>query len=114
MKSKYAIALLLSGWMVMGTLCPQLAAQAEDAPPPVVSQSPEQLQQLVAPIALYPDELVAQILASATYPPEVVEADRWLQEHSNVKGKELAGRDQLLHGGAASEAERPGGGRRAA
>lgn len=90
MKSKYAIALLLSGWMVMGTLCPPLAAQAEEAPPPVVSQSPEQLQQLVAPIALYPDELVAQILAAATYPPEVVEADRWLQEHSNVKGKELA------------------------
>jgi Protein of unknown function (DUF3300) len=53
-------------------------------------QSPEQLQQLVAPIALYPDELVAQVLAAATYTTQVVEADRWLQEHSSLKGKQLA------------------------
>ena len=90
MRSKYTIALLLSGWIVLGTLCPPLGAQTEQAPAPVVSQSPQQVQQLVAPIALYPDELVAQILAAATYPPEVVEADRWLQEHSTIKGKELA------------------------
>ena len=36
--------------------------------------NPEQLQQLVAPIALYPDELVAEVLAAATYPDEIVEA----------------------------------------
>jgi hypothetical protein len=90
MTSKHTIALLLSGWIVVGTLCPPLAAQTEQTPAPVVSQSPEQVEQLVAPIALYPDELVAQILAAATYPPEVVEADRWLQEHSNIKGNELA------------------------
>ena len=53
-------------------------------------QSPEELQQLVAPIALYPDELVSQILACATYPTEIVEADRWIQEHPNLKGKDLA------------------------
>ena len=39
----------------------------------------EQLEQLVAPIALYPDALVAQILAAATYPAQVAAADRWLQ-----------------------------------
>ena len=53
-------------------------------------QTPEQLQQLVAPIALYPDSLVAQILAATTFPAEVVEADRWVQAHSDLKGDDLA------------------------
>ena len=52
-------------------------------------QSPVQLQQLVAPIALYPDALVAQILAAATFPDQVVEADRWVQAHPDVKGEAL-------------------------
>jgi len=43
----------------------------------------------VAPIALYPDALVAQILAGATYPTQIVEADRWLKQNSNLQGKEL-------------------------
>src|SRR5437763_462260 len=43
-------------------------------------QTPAQLQQLVAPFALYPDELVAQILAASTYPTQVVEAERWMQK----------------------------------
>jgi hypothetical protein len=50
----------------------------------------EELQQLVAPIALYPDALVAQILAAATYPTEIVEADRWLQKNSGLKGGQLS------------------------
>ena len=54
-----------------------------------VQQTPEELQQLVAPIALYPDALVSQILAGATYPTEIVEADRWMREHPNLKGKDL-------------------------
>jgi hypothetical protein len=53
-------------------------------------QTPEQLQQLVAPIALYPDSLVAQILAATTFPAEVVEADRWVQDHPDLKGDALA------------------------
>jgi len=56
----------------------------------VHQDTPEQLQQLVAPIALYPDALVAQILAASTYPTEIVEADRWMQQHSSLKGEELA------------------------
>jgi hypothetical protein len=55
-----------------------------------VEQTPEELQQLVAPIALYPDALVSQILPAATYPTEIVEADRWVQEHSDLKGNDLA------------------------
>jgi len=50
-----------------------------------------QLDQLVAPIALYPDPMIAQVLMAATYPLEVVEADRWLQSPSNaaLKGDQL-------------------------
>lgn len=61
-----------------------------NAPPaaaPVQSQPPlntEQLQQLVAPIALYPDALVAQVLAAATYPAQVVDADHWRRALGNV------------------------------
>ena len=47
--------------------------------------NPQQLQQLVAPIALYPDELVAEVLAASTYPTEVVQANRWLQQNSTLK-----------------------------
>jgi hypothetical protein len=52
--------------------------------------SSKELQQLVAPIALYPDRLVAQVLAGATYPTQVVEADRWIKENQNLKGDQLA------------------------
>jgi hypothetical protein len=63
---------------------------SDQGPTPSVQQTPQELQQLVAPIALYPDALVAQILAASTYPAEIVEADRWMQSHSNLKGDELA------------------------
>src|SRR6266481_5788339 len=56
---------------------------------PYAQQTPEQLQQLVAPIALYPDSLVAQILAASTFPDQVVEADRWVQAHPDLKGDAL-------------------------
>ena len=59
------------------------------APAAYAQQTPEQLQQLVAPIALYPDNLVAQILAASTFPEQVVEADRWVQAHPDVKGDAL-------------------------
>jgi hypothetical protein len=53
-------------------------------------QSPEQLQQLVAPIALYPDSLVAAILPAATFPEQIVEADRWLQANQGLAADDLA------------------------
>jgi Protein of unknown function (DUF3300) len=67
------------------------AEQAEQPPqaPTHAQQTPDQLQQLVAPIALYPDSLVAQILAASTFPEQVVEADRWLQAHPDLKGDAL-------------------------
>ncbi len=66
----------------------QTSARDGDAPP-YAQQTPEELQRLVAPIALYPDSLVAQILAASTFPEEVVEADRWVQANPNLKGDEL-------------------------
>jgi uncharacterized membrane protein YgcG len=93
---KQILVSLLSLVLMLGT-CPQtlLASQDSEAPaqtsqaPPHAQQTPEQLQRLVAPIALYPDSLVAQILAASTYPEQVVEADRWLQAHPDLKGQAL-------------------------
>jgi len=93
--SKQIFVVLLSGLLVGFT------AQADDAhgstdgsndqpPASTGKQSPQELQQLVAPIALYPDALEAQILAASTYPTQIVEADRWMQTHSNLEGDELA------------------------
>src|SRR5215813_7213115 len=48
-----------------------------------------QLEKLLAPIALYPDDLVAQILTASTYPIEVVQAARWVSAHPNVHGNAL-------------------------
>jgi Protein of unknown function (DUF3300) len=49
----------------------------------------QELHSLVAPIALYPDQLVAQILSAATFPDQVAIGSYWLQEHSNLTGKDL-------------------------
>ena len=51
--------------------------------------SADQLQQLVAPIALYPDALVAQILGAATFPDQVAAADGWLQQNKSLTGAAL-------------------------
>lgn len=66
------------------------AAQPPENDTPVAQPSASELDQLVAPIALYPDALVAQILAAATYPAQVVEADRWMQQHTELNGEALA------------------------
>jgi hypothetical protein len=70
------------------------ADEAPQAPPTpasnYTSQSPEQLDQLVAPIALYPDSLVAQILAASTFPEQIVVAERWMQANPDLKDQALA------------------------
>jgi hypothetical protein len=90
---KEILSLFLSFYMVLAAFPGGLAYAADEStsPVPVTSAQPtqEQLQQLVAPIALYPDSLVAQILAASTYPDQVVEADRWLQAHPDLKGDQL-------------------------
>jgi hypothetical protein len=61
----------------------------EQAGPPAPALSPDQLANLVAPIALYPDSLLSQVLVAATYPLEVVEAGQWLQQNRNLRGAQL-------------------------
>src|SRR5579872_2989652 len=68
----------------------QTDASTSQPPPQAAQQSSEQLQQLVAPIALYPDALIAQILSAATYPDQVVEAGKWLQQNKSLQGEQLA------------------------
>jgi Protein of unknown function (DUF3300) len=80
-----------------------VSAQTADNPPAPVSPvqpasqsspsaellKPAQLEALTAPIALYPDALLANMLAAATYPLEVVEADRFVKANKNLKGDTL-------------------------
>jgi len=76
-----------------------LPAQAPATPPATPPAAPkeesgapktaDQLDSLVAPIALYPDPLLAQVLAASTYPLEIVQAQRWLTGNSTLKGEEL-------------------------
>ena len=64
-------------------------------PAPVFAQSnipvfrQEELDQILAPIALYPDSLLAQVLMAATYPLEVVQADRWVRQNRNLPPEAL-------------------------
>ncbi len=54
------------------------------------SLSTEEIAQLVAPIAIYPDSLVSQVLMASTYPIEVVQAQRWAEQNSELSGDALA------------------------
>src|SRR6266581_1091831 len=91
---KQCLSFVLSYYLLSTTMpagfADQGAEPASQTPVQAAQQTPEQVQQLVAPIALYPDALVAQVLAASTYPDQIVEADRWMQSHSNLKGEELA------------------------
>ena len=97
---KKSLAYLLSLALIIATV-PRVASEAQEqqgAPPPSSSsgysgqgapQTPEELQNLVAPIALYPDALVAQILGAATFPDQVAVANYWLQQNKNLTGSAL-------------------------
>ena len=92
---KQFLAVVLSSALVLATSACDLVAndevQATVQPAVQPGQvTAEQLRQLVAPIALYPDELVAEILAASTYPTEIFEADSWLRQNSGLKGTQLA------------------------
>ena len=77
---------------------PQQQPPPQELPPqqqPPQQQQPaltqQQIQQLVAPIALYPDPLLAQVLTASTYPLEVTLAARWVEKNPNLKGSALEG-----------------------
>src|SRR5579871_2322624 len=85
------LALAIMAATAVGAAAQQPAAPPSPLPPQPDQTllKPEQLEALVAPIALYPDALLANMLAAATYPLEVVEADRWVKENKNLKGDAL-------------------------
>jgi Protein of unknown function (DUF3300) len=78
-------------WVIIATLVMPAGILAQDSGE---SEQPdrfskEELTQMLAPIALYPDSLITQILMASTYPLEVVEAERWLRQNRDLKGDEL-------------------------
>jgi hypothetical protein len=74
----------------VGTSFAQDDPQPPPEPPQAAQQSPQQLQQLVAPIALYPDSMIAQILPAATYPDQILEAAKFLDQNRGLAGQQLA------------------------
>ena len=70
------IALLMVGW---------IDATAQDQPQRPTFK-PEEIEALVAPIALYPDSVLSQVLMASTYPLEIVHAARWVKENPKLKG----------------------------
>src|SRR3954454_11822204 len=88
------LALLCSILLLPGDT--RLYAQQETPPPAPATATqttkipPEQLDSLVAPIALYPDPLLAQCLAASTYPLEIIQLQRWLENNKTLKDKPLA------------------------
>lgn len=79
--------------IIAAMLAAACAASAQTAPgadmAPAAALAPQQLDNLVGPIALYPDPLLAQVLAASTYPVELVEAQQWLLANQNLNGQPL-------------------------
>src|SRR5436190_18419766 len=68
----------------------QVMTTTTNEPPPVEKIPPDQLDSLVAPIALYSDPLLAQTLAASTYPLEIIQLQQWMERNKNLTGKALA------------------------
>src|SRR5580692_6915133 len=83
-KPSVSAVLLLVILLVFQVLAPDL--QAQGPPPP----TPQQLDQLLAPIALYPDALLAQITTASTNPQEILDVDNWLAQNSNLTSTALS------------------------
>ncbi|WP_373976599.1 DUF3300 domain-containing protein [Chitinibacter sp. SCUT-21] len=84
MQSLFISAALAASPMVLLSQ-PVLAAETTSS----ATFSQQEIEQLVAPVALYPDSLLAQVLMASTYPLEVVQAARWRKENPNLKDKAL-------------------------
>jgi hypothetical protein len=82
-------------WLALAAIIlgPTCAMAQTSAPPTAASTAqllkPAELDQLVAPIALYPDPLLAQVLMASAYPLDIVQAERWLEANKNLKGDAL-------------------------
>lgn len=94
-----------AGFAIVAACCAHASWARQSAPapasPPAAGAAPadgqveapmsdEQLEQLLAPLALYPDSLLSQVLMASTYPVDVVQADRWAKGRKDLKGDALA------------------------
>jgi len=86
-----AIIMRRLAWMIIVMLVMPLGLPAQDFGETEQADrfKKEELVQMLAPIALYPDSLITQILMASTYPLEIVEAERWLRGNKNLKGEKL-------------------------
>ena len=87
MKTRQTLRRALSCLLMVFLAAPPLLIAQQSGQAPVFK--PEELEQILAPIALYPDSLVAQILMASTYPLEVVQADRFAKQNASLKGEAL-------------------------
>jgi hypothetical protein len=93
-KPSITAASILIALLLFPTFAPALRAQdapppsAQDGPPPP-PPTPDELDQLLAPIALYPDSLLAQITTASTNPQEILDVDNWLASNPNLTGAAL-------------------------
>jgi Protein of unknown function (DUF3300) len=84
----FCVALLLPGEAVLPTRSQSQPASASQQE--AVKIPPDQLDSLVAPIALYPDPMLAQVLAASTYPLEIIQLQQWLSKNPELKDQALA------------------------
>jgi hypothetical protein len=81
-----ALALLPGDRMVYAQAAPQQGASSGQDAPKIPN---DQLDSLVAPIALYPDPLLSQVLVASTYPLEIIQLQQWMAQHKDLKGDAL-------------------------
>src|SRR5215470_11682455 len=87
---KQSLSLFLSlALVIFANAANEVAQESSGGSGDSAPQTPEQLQALVAPIALYPDPLVAQVLGASTFPDQVAVANYWLQQHKDLTGNAL-------------------------
>ena len=88
MKTLKSLRILIV-WFLIILLAVPPPVFAQDSTTMVVKFSQEELDQMLAPVALYPDSLLGQVLVASTYPLEVILADRWVKQNKNLKGDAL-------------------------
>jgi hypothetical protein len=87
---RYLLATVCAIALAPGDSLPLRAAPASSPQDQTTKIPPDQLDSLVAPIALYPDPLLAQVLAASTYPLEIIQLQQWLTKNSGLKDQALA------------------------
>jgi len=88
MKKKKGYFMVLVFFCTVMLVVPPCSYSQGSQSPPVFKA--EELEQILAPVALYPDSLLTQILMASTYPLEIVQADRWAKQNKDMKGDALA------------------------